>query len=164
MRLCPLLDELRGPEGLHVNDVHMVVGIAAITVNALVTLLGAGLWRLGRSSRWFWWGLRAGQMVVVVQVALGGILVAMGRKPPGLHVLYGVLPLLVSLIAEQLRAASAQMVLDARGIPSAHAVGKLPEEEQEGLVRTIMQREVGVMTLAALVVVVLLLRAAQTAG
>jgi len=147
-----------------VKDVHMVVGIAAITINALVTLLGAWLWRRAGSSQWFWWGLRAGQIIVVVQVALGGILVAMGRKPPGLHVLYGVLPLLVALIAEQLRAASAQMVLDARGIPSAQAVGKLPEEEQQGLVRTIVQREVGVMTLAALVVVILLLRAAQTAG
>lgn len=142
----------------------MVVGITAVAINALVVLLGAWLWRQGRTSRWFWWGLRAGQLIVVVQVALGGVLVAMGRKPPGLHVLYGVLPLLVAVIAEQLRAATAQMVLDARGIPSAQAVAKLPEEEQQGLVRTIMQREVGVMTLAALVVVVLLLRAAQTAG
>ncbi len=142
----------------------MVVGVTAIGINALVTVLGAWLWRRGDSSRWFWWGLRAGQLAVVVQVALGGILVAMGRKPPGLHVLYGVLPLLVALIAEQLRAASAQMVLDARGIPSAQAVERLPAAEQQGLIRTIIQREVGVMTLAALVVVVLLLRAAQTAG
>jgi heme A synthase len=142
----------------------MVVGIAAITVNALVALLGAWQWRQARSSQWFWRGLRTGQVIVVIQVALGGILVAMGRRPPGLHVLYGVLPLLVALIAEQLRAASAQMVLDARGIPSAKEVGKLPEEEQQGLVRTIIQREVGVMTLALVVVVVLLLRAAQTAG
>jgi heme A synthase len=142
----------------------MVVGITAIAVNALVMVLGAWLWWRGRSSRWFWWGLRVGQAVVVLQVALGGILVLMGRKPHGLHVLYGVLPLLVAVIAEQLRAVSAQMVLDARGIPSSQAVRKLSEEEQQGLVRTIMQREVGVMTLAALVVVVLLLRAAQTAG
>jgi hypothetical protein len=147
-----------------VKDVHLVVGITAITINAVVVLVGSWQWRLARSSRWFWRGLRTGQAIVVVQVALGGILVAMGRKPPSLHILYGVLPLLVALIAEQLRAASAQMVLDARGIPSAQAVGKLPEEEQQALVRTIIQREVGVMTLAAVVVVILLLRAAQTAG
>jgi hypothetical protein len=147
-----------------VKDVHIVVGVAAIAINAGVMLLGAWLWRQARSSRWFWWGLRAGQIVVVVQVALGGILEATGRRASSLHILYGVLPVLVALIAEQLRAASAQMVLDARGIPSAQAVGKLPEEEQQGLIRTIVQREVGVMTLAALVVVVLLLRAAQTAG
>jgi hypothetical protein len=142
----------------------MVVGILAIALNAAAMLYGVWEWRQARSSRWFWRVLRAGQVVVVVQVALGGILVALGRKPPGLHVLYGVLPLMVALLAEQLRAASAQMVLDARGFRSTQAVGRLPEEEQRALVRTIMQREVGVMTLAALVVVVLLVRAAQTAG
>ena len=142
----------------------MVVGIAAITLNVLAALIGAWEWWARRSDRWFWWVLRAGQLAVVVQVALGGILVALGHKPPGLHVLYGVLPLLVAVIAEQLRAATAQMVLDARGLPSAQDVGRLPEDEQQGLVSTIMQREVGVMTLAALVVVVLLVRAAQTAA
>lgn len=145
------------------KDVHLVVGVAAVAINALATLVGAWEWWNVQSNRWFWWVLRAGQLAVVVQVALGGILVALGHKPPSLHVLYGALPLLVALIAEQLRAVTAQMVLDARGIPSAQAVGKLPEEEQRGLVATIMKREVGVMTVAALVVVVLLLRAAQTA-
>ena len=144
------------------KDVHLTVGILAITLNALATLVGAWEWWHRASNRWFWWVLRAGQLAVVVQVALGGILVALGHKPPAIHVLYGLLPLLVALIAEQLRAVSAQMVLDARGLPSAQAVGKLPEDEQQSLVTTIMQREVGVMTLAALVVVVLLLRAAQT--
>ena len=74
------------------------------------------------------------------------------------------LPLLVSLIAEQLRGAAAQMVLDARGFESAQEVGRLPEDEQRGIVAAILHRELGVMTLAAWVVVVLLLRAAQTAG
>ena len=142
----------------------MVVGILAISLNGVATLAGAFEWWRRRSDRWFWWVLRAGQLAVVVQVGLGGILVILGHKPPGLHVLYGVLPLLVALLAEQLRAATAQMVLDARGLSSAQAVGKLPEDEQQALVTTIMQREVGVMTLAALVVVVLLLRAAQTAS
>ena len=69
----------------------------------------------------------------------------------------------MAVIAEQLRSASAQMVLDSRGFSSAQAVGKLPEDEQQTLVRTIVQREVGVMALAAAVVAILLLRAAQTA-
>jgi hypothetical protein len=146
-----------------VKDVHLTVGILAIALNAAATVFGAWEWWRGESSRWFWRLLRAGQAAVVVQVALGGILVALGHKPSGLHVLYGVLPLLVALLAEQLRASSAQMVLDARGLPSAQAVGELPEDQQHALVRTIMRREVGVMTLAALVVVILLLRAAQTA-
>jgi heme A synthase len=147
-----------------VKDVHLVVGVLAIALNAGVALVGAWEWWRARSERWFWWLVRAAQLVVVVQAALGGILVALGHKASGLHTLYGVLPILVAVIAESLRAVSAQMVLDARGLPSSRAVRKLPEDEQQGLVRTIIQREVGVMALAALVIVVLLLRAAQTAG
>jgi len=79
-------------------------------------------------------------------------------------VLYGILPLLVSVIAEPLRAASAQLVLDQRGLDSARAVGKLPDQQQRAIVVAIVKREVGVMALAALVVVVLLVRAAQTHG
>ncbi|HEY2162200.1 MAG TPA: hypothetical protein VGH24_12905, partial [Solirubrobacteraceae bacterium] len=108
--------------------------------------------------------LRTAQAAVVVQVALGGILVLTGQKPKGLHVLYGILPLLVTVIAETLRVAAAQMVLDSRGLESSKDVGRLPEREQRGLVSAIIQRELGVMTIATLVVVVLLLRAAQTAG
>lgn len=146
------------------KDVHLAVGVLAIALNATVVVYGAWEWRRARSDRFFWLTLRAAQLVVVVQAALGGILVAIGHKVSNLHILYGVLPLLVAVIAEALRAGSAQMVLDARGLPSAQAVGQLPEDEQRGLVATIMRREVGVMALAALVIVVLLLRAAQTAG
>jgi hypothetical protein len=147
-----------------VKDVHLVVGVLAIALNAAAALLGSWRWWRGEQSLWFWRVLRTGQAVVVVQAALGGILLLIGYKQHGLHVLYGVLPLLVSLIAEQLRGASAQMVLDARGFESAQDVGTLPEGEQRGLVAAILHRELGVMVLAAWVVVVLLLRAAQTAG
>jgi hypothetical protein len=69
---------------------------------------------------------------------------------------------LVSFLAEQLRLASAQMVLDARGFASAQEVGALPDDEQRSVVVAILRREVGVMTLSALVVVGLLARAAGT--
>ena len=52
------------------------------------------------------------------------------------------------------------MVLDSRGFESAAEVGELPEDEQRAVVVAIVQREIGVMTLAALVIVVLLVRAA----
>lgn len=146
------------------KDVHLVVGIAAIAVNGAATLIGAWCWRLARPSPWFWRVLRVGQALVVVQAALGGVLLVIGYKPHHLHVLYGLLPLLVSFLAEQFRLASAQMVLDKHGLGSAQEVGKLSEQEQRGLVSAIIQRELGVMTLGALVVVVLLARAAQTAG
>ncbi len=142
----------------------MVVGILAIAVNAVATGLGAWSWRTATNRVSFWRVLRAGQAVVVVQAALGGILLAIGEKPHHLHVLYGLLPLLIAFLGEQFRAASAQMVLDQRGYESSQAVAKLPKDEQESLVTAIMQREVGVMTLVAAVVVILLLRAAQTAG
>jgi hypothetical protein len=145
-----------------VKQVHLVVGIAAIALNSAAAIYGAWQWYRSSLTRSFWRVLRTAQAVVVVQVALGGILVLMGRKPPGLHVLYGLLPLAVSLIAEALRAASAQLVLDQRGLESAQAVGRLPEEEQRAVVSAIIRREMAVMALAALVVVVLLLRAAQT--
>jgi len=146
------------------KQVHLVVGVLAIGLNAGVLVFGGWEWWRVRSDRQFWWLLRAAQLVVVMEAALGGILVALGHKVSSLHILYGVLPVLVAVIAEALRASSAQMVLDARGLPSSEAVRELPEDEQQTLVATIMQREVGVMALAALVIVVLLLRAAQTAG
>jgi hypothetical protein len=146
------------------KEVHLVIGIVAISLNGAAALLGSWLWWRRSSSLWFWRVLRAAQAAVVVQVALGGVLVLTGYKAKGLHVIYGLLPLLVSLIAEALRGASAQTVLDGRGFESAQEVGRLPEQEQHGIVAAIIHRELGVMTLAAWVVVVLLLRAAQTAG
>jgi hypothetical protein len=147
-----------------VKDVHLVVGVAAIALNVAAGLVGSWRWWRGEQAVWFWRVLRTAQVVVVIQVALGGVLALTGHKPPGLHVVYGVVPLVVSLIAEQLRGASAQMVLDARGFESARAVGRLPQDEQRDIVQAILHRELGVMTLAAWVVVVLLVRAAQTAG
>jgi hypothetical protein len=125
-------------------------------------LWGAWCWYRVRQSPLFWRMLRAGQAAIVVEAALGGILVLMGRKEPSLHLIYGLLPLAISFVAEQLRIASAQAVLDARGFESAAAVGKLPEAEQRVVVVAIVQRELGVMVLAALVILVLLIRAMGT--
>jgi hypothetical protein len=146
------------------KTVHIVVGVIAIVLNGGAALYGGWCWWRVWTSRWFWRVLRAGQAAIVVQVALGGILVLIGYKPKGLHVLYGVLPLLVALVAESLRAASAQMVLDHAGFESAQEVGGLSRSDQQEIVVAIVRREIGVMALAALVNVVLLARAAMTAG
>ena len=155
---------LNGAIFRQVKDVHIAVGVLAIALNGAAGLYGAWCWWRARRSIWFWRLLRAGQVVIVVEVALGGILLLLGKKAPSLHELYGVLPLLVSFVAEQLRISSAQMVLDSRKLEGAEAVAKLPAEEQQAVVRAIVQREMGVMVLAALVIVVLLVRAAGTAG
>jgi hypothetical protein len=145
------------------KEVHIVLGAVTLAVNALAGVYGAWRWwRVEPRTVWFWRLLRAGQALVVVEAALGGVLDLTDRKAPGIHVLYGLLPLLVAFLAEQLRLASAQMVLDARGYESARAVGELPEEEQQSVIAAILRREIGVMSLAALVVVGLLARAAGT--
>jgi hypothetical protein len=91
----------------------------------------------------------------------GAVLALMGEDLPPLHLVYGLTPLGVSFIAEQLRVASAQTVLDQRGLESSAAVGRLPRSEQRELVLDIVRREIGVMAASALVVTVLGLRAAE---
>jgi hypothetical protein len=145
-----------------VKLVHIVVGVGCLVLVGAAGVWGAWCWYRVRQSPLFWRLLRAGQVAVVVEAALGAVLLALGEKEPTLHLIYGLLPLLVSFIAEQLRIASAQAVLDSRGFESAQAVGRLPEEEQRVVVIAIVQREMGVMVLAALVMLVLIGRAAMT--
>lgn len=138
-----------------------MVGVASLVVTGVATAWGAWCWWRWQPGSWFWRLLRAAQATVVLEAALGGVLLLMHRKAVSLHYLYGVLPILVSFIGEQLRIASAQMIMDARGFGSTAEVGRLPAAEQQQLVRAIVRREVGVMTLAALVMFVLLGRAAM---
>lgn len=145
------------------RPLHIALGVAALAFNGGAGLLGAWCWWRTISTPWFWRLLRAGQALVVVEALLGGVLQLGHPKAPGIHIIYGLLPLAVSFVAEQLRVASAQMILDSRGHESAAEVGALPREEQQAIVLAIVQREVGVMALAALVIVVLLARAAGTA-
>jgi hypothetical protein len=144
------------------KPVHLVVGILCIALVGGAGVWGAWCWYSVRQTRLFWQLLRAGQVAVVVEAALGGVLVLLGHKEPSLHLLYGLLPLGISFVAEQLRIASAQMILDSRGFESSAAVGALPETEQRVVVVAILQRELGVMVAAALVMLALLIRAATT--
>ena len=81
-----------------------------------------------------------------------------------LFYLYALLPLAVGFVAEQLRVASAQTILDQRGLDDA-AGGRRAARARaaRGSSRAIVRREIGVMALSALVVVFLALRAAGTA-
>jgi hypothetical protein len=144
------------------KPVHLVLGILCIALVGGAGVWGAWCWHLARQSRLFWRLLRAGQVAVVVEAALGGVLLLLGHKEPSLHLIYGLLPVGISFVAEQLRIASAQMILDSRGLESGAAVGALPETEQRVVVVAILQRELGVMVAAALVILLLLLRAATT--
>jgi len=145
------------------REVHILVGITAIALFTVAGLWGAWCWWRVSPSPWFWRVLRVAQLSIVVQAALGGLLLVTGRKASTLHIVYGLLPLAFSFIGEQFRVTSAQTILDQRGLESPQAVGELPEAEQRDVVRAIVRRELGVMTLAALIIVVLLARAASTA-
>jgi hypothetical protein len=144
--------------------VHLVIGVLSVTLMGGAGVWGAWCWYRVRQSKLFWRLLRAGQAAVVLDIVLGGVLVVIGRPASELHLIYGLLPLAVSFVAEQLRIAAAQMVLDARGYASSAEVGTLPADEQRLVVISIVQRELGVMVLAALVITVLLVRAASTGG
>jgi hypothetical protein len=146
------------------KELHIAVGMAAITLFSIAGVFGAWCWWRVEPSVWFWRILRVAQVTIVIQAALGGLLLATGKKASTLHIVYGLLPLAFSFIGEQFRVASAQTVLDQRGLEDAQAVGELPAAEQRDVVRAIVRRELGVMTLAALIIVVLLARAASTAS
>jgi len=143
--------------------------LTVATLNAISGLLGGWLWYrddlIGhRSHAAFWVLLRVGQgAALTLALAVGSLAVAGHYSSDHLFYLYALLPLPVAFVAEQLRIASAQTILDQRGLADAAAVGELPESEQQEIVARIVRRETGVMALSALVVVFLALRAASTA-
>ena len=145
-------------------DEQAIAAIAAwgvLAVNAVAGSFAAWRWWTVRPSDTAWPLLRAGQGVAFAQAAVAGVLFAMDYAPEDdLYWLYALLPVAIGLIAEQLRIASAEQVLEDRDLPDAQAVGTLPEAEQRSVVLAIVRRELGVMALAALVVAFLALRAA----
>jgi hypothetical protein len=150
------------------TDAVVACAIAVAALNAISGLLGAWLWYAGgpnlRGARAFWLLLRIGQgSALTLALAVGSLAAAGNYSRDHLFYLYALLPLAVGFIGEQLRIASAQTVLDQRGLADAQAVGALPPGEQRHIVELIVRREIGVMAAAALVVVFLALRAAGTA-
>jgi hypothetical protein len=139
---------------------HVALGTALIVVNALAAVYGGVQWRRGRPAPGFWPLLRTGQVLVAVEALDGGILVLMGKELPNLHLIYGLVPLAVSFVAEQLRLVAADQVLENRGLEGRADVERLSEEEQSALVLAILRREMGVMAASAGVVTLLGVRAA----
>jgi hypothetical protein len=141
-----------------VTQVHLILGIALLTANAAAGAWGAAAWLRSSPSRGFWFVLRGAQALVVAQAAVGLGLVAMGRRAPdGLHMLYGIAPLVVSLVTEGMRVGAAQRELD-----EVEDVHGLEHDDQVALARRIVLRETGVMTVGALLIVTLALRALLT--
>jgi heme A synthase len=139
--------------------VHLIVGCAVIGLNLVAFALGGVAWLRDRASVPFWLLLRAAQVAVFVQVMLGGLLVFTNHKPDdGLHYLYGILPLLVSLIAEAARTGAAERELGDIDFEA------LPADAQQDLALAIVRREMGIMAVSCGVILFLALRAASTSG
>lgn len=140
-------------------EVHLVVGCALILLNAIAFAVGSIAWYRNRASIPFWYLLRAAQAAVFLQTMLGGLLVFTGHEPDdSLHYLYGVLPLVVSLIAEGARTGAAERELRDIDIES------LAPDAQQAVALAIVRREMGIMAVSCGVILFLALRAAGTSG
>ena len=138
--------------------VHVAIGTAVIAANLIAGGWGGIAWLRHQPSVGFWYALRIAQAAVILQVGLGAILLLSGHEGNGLHYLYGVLPIVVSLRAEGARAGAA-----ARELPGLD-FESLPKERQRRIALAIVRRETGIMTVSALVIFLLALRAVTSAG
>jgi hypothetical protein len=140
----------------------MVVGIAVLATNLVAAGWGVIGWlrKDARASLVFWPLLRLAQAAVVVEAILGFLLVARGASSPdGLHIVYGVSPLVIALVSEGMRVGIAQRELE--GVDDLEG---LQREEQVALAKRVALGEMGVMTVGALLILTLALRAFQTGG
>lgn len=144
--------------------------VLVVSVLAAALALVAGLWGL-----WLWWrfdaddrywlAVRATQLGALALALIAAVVWISGRHPDSwLFWLYTLMPVAISLIAEQMRIIAAEQVLERRGLEGAADVGELDAAGQRGVVREIVRREIGVMTTAAFVIAFLALRVAVERG
>jgi hypothetical protein len=140
----------------------MWLGIWVLTSNLVAAGWGAIAWarKDARGSIAFWPLLRVAQASVVVQALVGLLLVASGKSAPdGLHMIYGLSPLLITFFSEGMRIGVAQ-----RELEDVEDVDALEHDEQVAIARRVALNEMGVMTVGALLILTLALRAYQTGG
>jgi hypothetical protein len=139
------------------GTIHLIMGIAVLATNLGAGIWGGIAWLRQAPSPGFWYLLRVAQVAVVLQVLIGAILLISGRESSdGLHYLYGVLPIFVSMLAEAARAGAGARELEGIDFDA------LPAERQRLVAFAIFRRETGIMAVSALVVFFLALRAAGT--
>jgi heme A synthase len=142
-----------------VSEVHLVVGCSLILLNGIAFGIGGLAWLRREPSVPFWYLLRAAQVAVFLQALLGGLLVFTDHESPDdLHYLYGLLPLLVSFLAEGARAGAAEREVADLDVEA------LPAESQQQLALAIVRREMGIMAVSCGVILFLGLRAAASSG
>jgi hypothetical protein len=135
--------------------VHVGVGVAVLVTNLGAGLWGGYAWYRERPSEGFWYLLRVAQVAMVLQALVGSILLLTEHEAvDGLHYLYGVLPVFVSMLAEAARAGAGARELEGIDFDA------IPRERQRLVALAIFRRETGIMAVSALVVFALALRAA----
>lgn len=135
----------------------MVVGIAVLASNATAGIWGGIAWLRKDPSVWFWYLLRLAQVTVVIQAGIGFALLLRGlQAPDGLHVAYGVAPLVIAFVSEGMRVGVTQRELEDVDLDD------LEHREQVAIARRVALAEMGVMTIGVLMILTLALRAYQT--
>ena len=127
--------------------------------NAVAAVAGGIAWARGEPSRAFWYLLRLAQAVVVAEAVLGVVLALQGRHASAIHYVYGIAPLVVSLVSE-----GARITVASAEVASVDDVEALDRRERILMARRIVLREIGVMTIGAILIVTLGLRAVATGG
>jgi hypothetical protein len=138
---------------------HIAVGFCVISLNLAAGAVGGLAWFRHRPSVPFWYLLRIAQVSVFIQALLGGLLVVTNHEPgDDLHYVYGILPLVISFIAEGARAGAAQRELGEVDFEA------LEPDVQQATALAIVRREMGIMAVSCGVIFFVALRAAFTSG
>jgi hypothetical protein len=97
-----------------------------------------------------------------VEVVLGVVRLIQGAKPPDeLHYVYAIAPLVIAMVTEGMRQGAAHSEIEALDGVDPES---LPRREKVLLARRVVVREIGIMTVGVILIVTLLLRAAQSGG
>lgn len=141
--------------------VSLLVGVVALGAGAW----GAFLWWRFDARGSYWIAVRITQLGALALAIMAGVVWASGEEPTSwLFWLYSLMPVAISLVAEQLRIIAAEQVLERRGLEGSADVALLDDAGQRGVVREIVRREIGVMTAAAFVIAFLALRVTVERG
>jgi hypothetical protein len=140
-------------------SIHEILGVAVLASNAVAAAWGAFAWSRGDASRLFWYLLRAAQATVVAEAVVGVVLAIQGRDVDAIHYVYGIAPLVVSLVSEGTR-----ITVASHEVAQVDDVEALDRRERILMARRIVMREIGVMTIGTILIVTLALRAWATGG
>jgi hypothetical protein len=139
--------------------IHEILGIGVLASNAVAAAWGSLAWWRGEASSVFWYLLRLAQAIVVAEAVVGVVLALRGRHVEAIHYVYGIAPLVVSLVSE-----GARITVASAEVARVDDVEALERRERILMARRIVLREIGVMTIGAILIVTLALRAWATGG